>query len=145
MVITLEQAKAYLQVDFELDDAIIEQCIKSAVSWVETYTGYLLDKRDVTLYTNDCGVIDTCLYPFSVVTSDVKVRQKATSAILTAKPNEAVQLKVGDWDGAEPPQQLISACYKLITYMYENRDMYPVTLPTDVQMLVNPLRRSATL
>lgn len=41
-----------------------------------------------------------------------------------------------------PPSTLLDACYKMITYLYENRDMYQVSFPTDIQMLVNQYRRA---
>lgn len=153
-MITLQEVKKNLNIYFEdgagqplpeLDDDLIEQYIDSAIDWIRTYTGYALSEDRVTVYANHCGQVDTCLYPFSVTDTNIKVIRRATSAILSGKPNEPITMTIGVWGNEKPPQQLIAGCYKLITYMYENRDMYPVTLPTDVQMLINQCRRSATL
>lgn len=161
MIITLEQAKKNLNIYFELpegseivedyDDEIVQRCINSAIAYVEQYTDYALNYVVKTVYTNNCGVVDLVTYPFEVMTDDVKVERRALSSVLRYKPNTAIDLIVGydingiGYDGEQPPAQLIEACYKLITYFYENRDMYKWDIPTDVQMLLNPLRRSATV
>lgn len=154
MIITLEQAKKNLNIYFELpegseivedyDDEIVQRCINSAIGYVEQYTDYALTEKEVTVYTGGCGTVDIVTYPFTVSTADVKVKRRALSSILSYKPNSEVVLNVGDWGTETIPPQLIEACYKLITYFYENRDMYKWDIPTDVQMLLNPLRRSAT-
>ncbi len=46
-VISLAEAKAFLRITHDLEDAIIENCIQSAVEWVETYTGKILQKKKV--------------------------------------------------------------------------------------------------
>lgn len=145
MIITLEQAKANLQVDFDDDNAVIERCIKSAISWVEKYTGYILNEGVIKVYADKRGIADLILYPFEVITPNIIIHRKATSSILRGKSNEEIELKVGNWGNEEPPTDIVEACYKLITYFYENRDMYTVTLPTDIQMLLNQYRRSCTI
>lgn len=145
MIITLEQAKVNLRVDFDDDDAIIQRNINSAIGWVEKYTNYALTEKPVTVYTSNCGTVDIVTYPFEVMTDGVKVHRRTLSSVLQYKPNSDIELIVGDWGTEEVPVPLIEACYKLITYYYENRDMYKQDAPTDVQYLCNQWRRSATI
>lgn len=145
MIITLEQAKENLHVDFDDDDAVIQRCINSAIGWVEKYTDYALQEKPITVYTGRCGTVDIVTYPFEVVTADVSIKRRALSSLLSYKSDSEIELIVGDWGTEEVPAPLIEACYKMITYYYENRDMYKQDAPTDVQYLCNQWRRSATI
>lgn len=145
MIITLEQAKHNLGVLDGFDDAVIERCINSAIGWVEKYTDYALTATTKKVYTGGCGTVKVVTYPFNVTTPNVKVRQMALSSVLSYKPNTEIVLNVGNWLGEPIPTPLIEACYKLITYYYENRDMYKQEFPSDVQVLLNQWRRSATV
>ncbi len=94
------------------------------------------------------------LYPFTVVSvqdlfsppADVTytLQRNTLKMLLHAAPNSMITLQTGfDIPGiAGIPPPLIDACYKLITYLFENRDMYNVQFPTDIQMLINPYRRA---
>lgn len=62
--------------------------------------------------------------------------------LIYAPPNCIITLQAGYADPANAPAPLLDACYKLITYLYNNRDMYPTNLPTDMQMLLNQYRRA---
>jgi len=53
-----------------------------------------------------------------------------------------ITVNVGYDDVNKIPSPLIDAAYKIMTYLHENRDMYPVGLPTDVQFLLNKYRRT---
>lgn len=54
-VLSLEDAKAYLKVDFDDDDDLIESLIKAAVSLVEKTTEYRLYKRNEVIQTSKIG------------------------------------------------------------------------------------------
>lgn len=148
MIITLEQAQTRLRDYYEIDDlekADLQQMISAAIGWVEKYTDYALNEKPVTVYTRDCGTVRVVTYPFEVITQDVRSKRGALSSVLSYKPNTAIELIVGNWGTEEVSSPLIEACYKLIVYYYENRDMYKQDAPTDVQMLINQWRRSATV
>lgn len=152
-LISVQQGKDWLQVDFD-DDAIIERLIKGSIAWIERYTSYYLFDRELTIYATSC-VTNSPAYPINEIT----VKDK-TGTLLDPQPmptygalrvyipcpaTSQITLKVGYSNVDDIPPPLLEGAYKLITYLYENRDAYGVTLPLDVQLLVNQYRRSATL
>lgn len=147
-VISLQEAKSFLEIDFPDYDKKISDLIKASIQWVENYTGYLLYARDMELYSNGCQM-EIIQYPINTVTVENdkgdEVRYKSTrrtlKLLLTAPNESVVKLNIGFEDAEDIPQPLIEACYKLITYLYENRDAYSMGLPTDVQGLINQYRR----
>lgn len=142
-VISLQSAKDYLRVDYSDDDAIITRLIYTAVDRIEQYTHYMLYKRSTTyaMHKNSIEIYD---FPITIDT-DHKFSQNVLSITVYGCIGDNVHASIGYGAGGNIPQPLISACYKLIAYLYENRDVYNVTLPLDVQMLVNQYRRSATI
>lgn len=152
-VISVDQAKAWLG-GVEDDDAVIERVIKSAIHWVEKYTSYRLYERQIILHTyvfgqgfpyfpisidsvkNQSGV--DIAYTTTNGTSDIYVHAPKDSTIIAT-------VGYAEADIAEIPPPLIEAAYKMITYIYDNRDMYQVVAPTDVQIMLNQYRRSATI
>lgn len=161
-VITLDQAKDWLVVDFSDADEIITRNIQTAVAWVEKYTNYYLYQRAVTIPVTSCKTAIS-LYPIAdivmknrngdIVTpviyqSALKtyvVYGASTGLWVTNVGQNVVTLNAGFTNPSDIPPPLIDACYKLITYLYENRDAYSSTLPVDIQLLVNQFRRSPTL
>lgn len=151
-VIPLTTAKTYLVVDFPDHDSVITTAIKTAVSWIERYTGYRLYQRDIVLPSKHNG-LEVSDFPVSVisVTDDgeiseyTKVNRALSIIIYTAYDDLDVNLSVGYTDVTKIPDELISACYKLLTYLYENRDANDLSIPTDIQGLINQLRRDVGL
>lgn len=147
-VITLDNAKYYLAVDFTDDDAIISGAITAAVDWVERYTNHLLYERDVVYKSTGCPID---IYDYPVAVQSVKdgqgndlnytTQNRSLKLIVEAPRGAIVTVKAGYDSPAKVPGQLMSACYKLITYLYENRDTHSMQLPVDVQGLLNQLRR----
>lgn len=151
-VISLDDAKAYLVVDFDDRDSEIERLIATAIGLVEQYTCYRLCEREETFVTYECKT-DLSVYPVtidSVVNEDDEVvtyteRSYPLSLVLSAPKNSTVVMTVGYADTSLIPAPLIAACYKVITYLFENKDVYSVGLPVDVQMMINQFRRSPTI
>ena len=153
-IIPLETAKQYLVVDFPDHDQIITNAIKTAVDWVERYTDYALYQRTVLLDMHSCH---TKIYTYPIEIESVKTTDGIVTAY-TAYPGElsltvysqygkTIQAVVGYplVQIAAIPPTLIAACYKLITYLYENRDTFGLSLPVDIQGLINQNRRDATI
>ena len=156
-VISLDDAKNELNITWTLsagDIKILTRCIKTAVSWIETYTDYYLYERDLTIDSLACGN-RVFIYPVSIInvkdsdgnvlpTDDYDIKVFPLYTAIYAGCDNTIDLKVGYSEASQSdiPQQLISACMKLITYLYENRDAYPTELPIDIQLLVNQLRRN---
>lgn len=150
-VITLEQAKEFLVVDFDDRDAEITRHIKSAIGYVETYTNHMLYSR-AKVYTilgsSGCtsrGSIEIYDYPITVNTPVSMTTHNVLSITLFATANQSINATVGYNSVDDIPGQILEAAYKLITYLFENKDIYSAGLPWDVQMLLNQWRRSATI
>lgn len=142
-VISLQSAKDYLRVDYSDDDAIITRLINTAVDKIEQYTNYKLYERSVTYNMYGCE-LEIYDYPITLNTS-LRTKQNVLSVTVFGREGDVISATVGYGIGGVVPDALKTACYKLIAYLYENRDVYEVMLPLDVQMLVNQYRRSATI
>lgn len=90
------------------------------------------------------------IYPFTVTSvqdgsgNDINYQSylNALKTIFQAPYGSVITLNAGYANSDYIPSALIDACYKLITYLYENRDMYAVSYPTDIQFLINQYRRA---
>lgn len=146
MAVTLQQAKDYLRIDFNDDDALIESLIATATQWIEKYTDWALSVSNVEISTKSC---ETTIYTYPIeITSVVDksnnpvsytVKNKPTNIIVFAPAGSIINAKIGT---ASYPTQFDTAIKKLVVYLYENRDAYNMQLPVDVQGLVNQLRRN---
>lgn len=153
-VISLEQAKNHLVVlNDNFYDAQITGIIKTAVGMIEQYTDYRLYEREVVIPMVNCKQ-DITLFPITISgvvngsTAQVyKTIQRTLSIVVECStwPNSVINASVGYDDITQIPQPLIGACYKIITYLFENKDCYDATIPYDVQCMINQLRRSATI
>lgn len=150
-VISVEQAKAYLRVDFDTDDDLITSLIQTSVAWVEQYTCYRLFERVELFIAYNCKT-GLPYYPIEVTSveydgdeQDIVTKNRPLELVVECKKDSVITATVGYSDVADIPAPLLTACYKLITYLYENRDAYGATLPVDVQLLINQYRRSATI
>lgn len=144
-VISLDEAKEYLRVDYDDQNNVITRNIKTAVSLIEEYTNIFLYEREKQYtVTGNCG-IEIFDYPIELADSSLKVKQNVLSLTVFDKQGNSVLATVGYSTIDYIPANLIDACYKLITYLYENRDAYTATLPVDVQLLVNQFRRNPTI
>lgn len=141
-VISLDDAKLSLVVDYPDKDAEITRHIKSAVALIEQYTDVYLYERPRTYALLGCSleIYDSPLTFTGTVPT--KTKQQALSVIVYGKSGDTYTANIGYSNVADIPQNLIDACYKIITYLFENKDAYSVSLPMDVQMLVNQFRRS---
>lgn len=153
-VISLAQAKKHLVID-ETDlyyDNQITGLIETSVSMVEQYTDYRLYARPETIYATGCST-NIVIYPIVVTgvidsSGNPVLNYKTCNLPLSLTlfvPNQSViKANVGYASADLVPHSLISACYKIITYLFENKDVYSVGLPVDVQILINQFRRSPT-
>lgn len=112
----------------------------------------------IGFYTGSSGIrwtpkgLSIYLYPFTVISvtdlfsppADVTYTTQinALKTLLYAAPNSVITLQTGFSDVSKIPPPLIEAAYKLLTYLYENRDSYQMAGPTDVQVLINQYRRA---
>lgn len=154
-VISLSDAKAWLIVEDNASDTQITRLIKSAVAWIEQYTCYRLYPRDEEFITYGCRT-ELPYYPInskSIKLQDGSTyeattetyRYAALQLIVSCPAQSTILLNTGYSEVDQIPPPLIEGCYKLITYLYENRDAYGTVLPLDIQILINQYRRSATI
>lgn len=151
-VISIAQAKSWLELD-DADDTDLNTeitgLIKAAVAWVEMYTSHRLWERDVVIVNSKCEQ-SVGWYPITIKTvkntSNEDVEYKTyvmpTKLRIRCPYNSTITVTVGYASAAEIPGPLIEAAKKIITYLYENRDIYGSQQPTDVQMLINQYRRA---
>lgn len=144
-IISVASAKDWLSTD---DETHLPRLIKSAISYVEEYTGYRLYQRTTTIQIPfyGYGIPD---YPITIQSVKNSSGQDIPYTSTTGVYNTYVAVPTGSYVYAtvgyantdDIPSELIDAAYKMLTYLYENRDMYELTLPTDVKMLISKLRR----
>lgn len=125
---------------FTADDTLIQGCIDAAEQWVSKYTNHVFGATDrvISKYTE---IYD---YPVAVksATGDYNLESCSLKTVVCPNSGVNVTVTVGYADLGNVPAPLVAAAKKLITYLYENRDIYPTELPFDVQVLVNQYRRN---
>ncbi len=179
-VLTVDEAKKYLRVDFDDDDVLIGSLIQSAVALVEQTTNYRLYRRDELIYTSKVGY-EAFQFPINGVT--VISQDSADTTVFTVKsrpqslrnilfwgngfwydssydsfysndyfnvnnpcgPVYVLTLDVGYDDPSETPNDLVMAVRQLVSYYYENRDMDALTIPSNIDLMLNQYRRFATI
>lgn len=153
-VISLSEAKEFLKVDFDSEDALITSLIKSAVDFVEKRTNYILWERDEFKFLRQYDKIYD--YPFALASSEtaseyeiIENRLYSSIRILSGitYPNKgrSVELTIGYNDPSLIPNPLIDACKRLITYWYDQREMEMAKIPNDVYILIQPYIRDFTI
>lgn len=142
-VITLEQAKEFLVIDFPDRDEEITRNIKSAISYIERYTNVMTYEREKSYTLTGCS-LEIYDAPISLITTVSIVKHNVLSITVFGKSGDTILATVGHNNVDDIPEDLISAAYILISYLTENKGLYPAELPWDIQILLNQQRRSAT-
>jgi hypothetical protein len=162
-IISLEAAKRHLVIlNDNFYDAQIEGIIGTAIAMIEQYTGHYFYPRaksypvtsSVTYLTDYpidlTGIIDNSGQPVS--SFNVGISQGSLSTIVNywcyydcGNGNPTINATIGYASTSDIPQPLIGAAYKLITYLFENKDAYAATIPYDVQVMINQYRRSSSI
>lgn len=165
-IITLDQAKTHLVVlNDDFYDTQITGIIKTAISMVEQYTGYYMYQRaksypitsEQTSITDFplqiTGITDTSGNPVSSFNIGITIGSLDTyvsywgwyDGCYGQNGTAMVNALVGYTAADDIPNPLIGAAYKIITYLFENKDAYASTLPYDIQLMLNQYRRSASI
>jgi hypothetical protein len=143
-IISLEQAKEFLVIDFPDRDEEITRNIKSAISYIERYTNVMTYEREKSYTLTGCS-LEIYDAPISLITTVSMVKHNVLSITVFGKSGDTVLATVGHNNIDDIPEDLISAAYILISYLTENKNLYPAELPWDIQVLINMYRRSATI
>lgn len=144
-IISVPSAQLWLSASETTD---LERLIKGAVDFVEEYVGQKLFPRTEQVILPFCG-FSIKAYPMTIVsvTNGEAVGIAYTSIVtvngtkIYAPSQSLVNLNVGYGVGQAPPM-LVEAAYKMLTYLYENRDIYVASLPLDIQFQINKYRRN---
>jgi len=143
--ISLAEAKYALVVDYPDKDGDITRYIKTSVALVERITNYALYQRANTYTIPSCGYLEIYDYPLNLTTTGLTFQYNVLSTTIRGESGLNVVGEIGYVSSADVPSPLKDACMKIITYLFENRDVYEADLPFDVQLLLNPYKRSATI
>src|SRR5690606_12051013 len=136
--------KTELGIDFPDMDAIIERKIKSSVEWVERYTGVYLYERSIPLLPDiECIWVEIPAAPIQSITIsnasetiETATRVVGDTTYVKLLRGQSGSAVLGYNDTTEIPSILLEGCYKLLTYIFNNRDAYTAVLPLDIQMLL---------
>ena len=142
--ISLEEAKNSLVVDYQDRDSDIIRYINTAVALTERITNYALYQRAHTYTIPSYGCLEIYDYPIDLSPTGITVHENVLSTTVKGAPGLGVQSNIGYVDPSDAPSPLKDACLKIINYLFENKDLYETNLPLDVQLLLNPYKRSAT-
>ena len=153
--ISLQEAKEYLKIDFDSEDNMIINLIRSAVSSIEKKTSYMLYERNETKFISNCG--DKIYeYPFSLAESEdadnYEIYENRLYSSITIigggsypTRGRGVELTIGYNDSSLVPPVLKDACMRLITYWYDQREMETTSFPSDVYTMIQPWIRDFTI
>jgi len=149
-VCTLDEAKAYLKIDFDDDDTLITSLIYAAVAYVEQVTKYRLYNRIEYEYSDGTYPVPLPQTPLNSVTITnvfntpieyAYVKRDPVRSIVEFRnyngwynfsgywgtpslPLYTITLDVGYTNIADAPITLVQAVKTIVAYMYENRDAY---------------------
>lgn len=145
-IISVAQAKRWLSAP---DEADLERLIESAINFVEVYTGHTLIEKEVVKQI-PCNGYALRAYPMTIVsvkngngdTVAYQTQQGVYNTYIFAPRGTYVTMNTGYETLAEIPGMLVEVAYKMLTYLYENRDIYTAQLPMDFQIMVNKYRRN---
>ena len=135
-MVDLSDLKDALRIDFNDDDDILDRKLKTAIQVVERYTGHSLRDRSIT-YISDGKRREFFEYPITVNGGDVV--EDGFSTFVYAKKGDSVTITFG----VSEHENLWEAVIRIASYLYENIDINEVSLPADVQLLINQFRRDS--
>lgn len=137
---TLSQLKEELGITWNTDDAKLQRKLNAAIGIIERYTNRSIVAKTVTLKSygkpiefygdpiiSVNGAVSTCYNPLGVT--------------IRAKEGDTVTIQLG----ASNINSLTEAVIRVAATLYENGEISEVSLPLDVQLLVNQFRLDSFL
>lgn len=135
-MVTLQDLKDYLNIDYDNDDSKLDRKLKSAIRIVERYTNHSLRNRVDKIVSNGLP-IQYFFSPIERITGAKEVCYNDVSATIYSKSGDTIEIILGVSD--EP--NLDEAVLRIASSLYENIEISEITLPLDVQLLINQFRR----
>lgn len=158
--ISVSEAKAWLKVDWDSEDALIETLISAAREKCEQYTNRAFIEQtitetfgandDVVLSRGDVITIDSVMVgDESIAPVDYGTYEDATGQVilLSELPDERVEVvyTAGYGPAADDvPRAVKAAIFLMVAEMYDNRGDRVKQLPTSSENLLNTVRRWVT-
>lgn len=134
-MVTLSDLKQELRIDWNQDDAQLTRKLNSAIDIIEQYTNQSLVAKSVTLVSNGYP-IEFFKTPIINIAGAHKVEHCGIVTILHAKRGDTITIDLG----VSTYVNLYEAVIRLAVYLYEDREINAMTLPIDIQGLVNMYR-----
>lgn len=138
MAITLQGFKDRARVDFNEDDAIMQDMLDSAIEVIEEYTSHSLSLKTIE-YKSVGKPINIYQTPIEdiIVDGHHEIHQLIDGVVVDSPFGTNIVVSLG----ISNKKQLESAVYQLACYYYENREPDHVRLPVSIQTSINQLRR----
>lgn len=134
-MVALSDLKDYLNIDFNQDDAKLTRKLNAAIRIVERYTNLSLVAKTVSIRGSRRGVVFFGS-PIISITGATDTCYNDMSVTIYAKDGDTVTIQLGEVD--EP--NLGEAILRIAATLYEGIEISEVTLPLDVQLLINQFR-----
>ena len=143
-VISLQEAKDHLRVTSDTEDALILDCIKSATSFVEQYTGITLLSGTYKAYLDSCealvyDMIELWMFPITAVSS---IQYIDTNGATQTLSSSNYSLDITDspariWATSIPQQKANTLNTFIVNFScgYTNTDLIPFELKGWVKIL----------
>ena len=134
-MVDLADLKEALRIDFPDDDNILERKLRTAIAVIERYTSHSLHDHTEVIRSNGCPIE---VYKYPIVSVDGgDVEEMSIKSVIKAPRGSDVTITYGVSEHAN----LWEAVIRVASYLYENIDINEVSLPADVQLLINQYRR----
>lgn len=136
-MVTLDQLKEDLRVDFSADDAILQRNLDAAIAIVEKYTGYSMFAKSVPYRAVIGHKFKVYMSPIESVTGATYEQCNNYTVIKPTSTNVTVEY------GAVGYANLNKAVLRIAADLYENVEISEVTLPVDIQLMLNQYRNDS--
>jgi len=150
--VTLAEAKAFLRVDHDDDDALIQTLIASARERLETHLNIAMITRSMQVSTATSGTVRLPRWPVASVqtvrfdeeeTAEAVINLRCRPATVTYRAADLAEITFTAGYGLDPqdvPAPLRQAMLLLVAQGFEHRDGAPSSLPLMVDALTMPYR-----
>lgn len=145
-IISIEDAKEWLSAS---DEMFLKRLIGSSINFVEEYTGHALVSKQQSIEMDTFGYAIK-QYPMTIVSVkdksgnsvNYKTAKRVYNTFVFAPVGSIITIDTGYSTVDAIPGMLVEVAYKMLTYLFENRDIYVANLPLDFQVMVNKFRRN---
>lgn len=135
MAVTIQDLKHELRIDWSEDDIQLTRKLNSAIQIVERYTNQSLKEKTIKLRSYGKW-IEFFGAPILEIRHAEKAEYNDMGVCLYAKHGAEIEIDLGVTDLANIDEAVI----RIAVSIYEGEEITEVTLPIDVQLLLNQFR-----